>query len=329
MGDRLDLPFTGLVSFLRAPTCTNLAELDADIAVLGFPSDEGTGWLPGARLGPRRLRELSMRFAGGTPQRHGGFWDIDEGLRYLDYELDNRRIVDCGDVDVIYTRPDQSWDNATVMVRTILDRGAMPVVLGGDHGISYSIVRAFSERLTVVHFDAHVDYQPFVHGVVHSHGNPMRMITTLDHVERIIQVGVRSFRTHEEDAGDSIRDGNAIVTARALRRDGPDGLAALMPKDGAVYVSIDVDVLDPPIVPGTSAPEPSGLSYDDLRDALVAIARHAHVVGYDLVEVNPMIDNAAQLTSFIGVQLIVEFLARIVEHPTYRQRHPLRPGSGT
>lgn len=329
MNDRLDLPFTGLVSFLRAPTCTNLADLDADIAVLGFPSDEGTGWLPGARLGPRRLRELSMRFTGGTPQSHGGFWDIDEGHRYLDYELDNRRIVDCGDVDVIYTRPDQSWDNATAMVRTILERGAMPVVLGGDHGISYSIVRAFSERLTVVHFDAHVDYQPFVHGVIHSHGNPMRMITTLDHVDRIVQVGIRSFRTHEEDAGDSIRDGNDILTARDLRRRGPEGLAALLQEDSAVYISIDVDVLDPSIVPGTSAPEPSGLSYDELRDALIAIARRAHVVGFDLVEVNPMIDNAAQLTSFIGVQLIVEFLARIVEHPAYRQRHPLRPTSSS
>jgi agmatinase len=329
VSERLDLPFTGLVSFMRVPTCTNLAELDADIAMLGFPSDEGTGWLPGARLGPRRLRELSMRFAGGTPQSHRGFWDIDEGRRYLDYELDNQRIVDCGDVDVIYTRPDQSWDNATAMVRKILERGALPVVLGGDHGISYSIVRAFAEPLTVVHFDAHVDYQPFVHGVTHSHGNPMRMITTLDHVERIIQVGIRSFRTHEEDAGDSIRDGNAIVTARDLRRRGPEGLLDLLPADGAVYVSIDVDVLDPSIVPGTSAPEPSGLSYDELRDALIAIARRAHVIGFDLVEVNPMIDNAAQLTSFIGVQLIVEFLARIVEHPAYRKRHPLRPISGS
>jgi agmatinase len=325
MDDRLDLPFSGLVSFLRAPTCTDLDELDADIAVLGFPSDEGSGWLPGARLGPRRLRELSMRFTGGTPQSHRGFWDIDTGRRYLDHELDNRRIVDCGDVDVIYTRPDKSWDNATGMVRKILDRGAMPVVLGGDHGISYSIVRAFSERLTVVHFDAHVDYQPFVHGVVHSHGNPMRMITSLDHVDQILQVGIRSFRTHQEDASDSIRDGNSIVSARSLRQRGPTGLADLLPADGPVYVSIDVDVLDPSIVPGTSAPEPSGLSYDELRDSLVAIAERACVVGFDLVEVNPMIDNAAQLTSFVGVQLIVEFLARIVEHPGYRQRHPMQP----
>ena len=157
----------------------------------------------------------------------------------------------------------------------------------------------------------------------------MRMITTLDHVDSIIQVGIRSFRTHEEDAGDSIRDGNSIVTARDLRKHGTERLLDLLPKDGAVYVSIEVDVLDPSIVPGTSAPEPSGLSYDELRDALIAIARRTHVIGFDLVEVNPMIDNAAQLTSFIGVQLIVEFLARIVEHPAYRQRHPLRPALGS
>ncbi len=325
---RLDLPFTGLVSFLRTPACGDIARLDADVAVIGFPSDEGSGWLPGARLGPRRLRELSMRFTGGTPQRHSGFWDIDEQHRYLDYELDNGRIVDCGDVDVIYTRPDKSWDNATAMVGAILARGAMPIVLGGDHGITFSIVRAFSEQLTVVHFDAHVDYQPFVHGIIHSHGNPMRMVSTLDHVDRIIQVGIRSFRTREEDAGDSIHDGNSIITARELRRRGAEELTVLLPKDRPVYVSIDVDVLDPPIVPGTSAPEPSGLSYDELRDTLVAIARHAEVVGFDLVEVNPMIDNAAQVTSFVGAQLIVEFLGRIVEHPAYRRRHPKIDGHG-
>lgn len=322
MNDRLDLPFTGLVTFLRAPACTNLDELDADVALLGFPSDEGTGWLPGARLGPRRLRELSMRFTGGAPTGHAGFWDIDLGRRFLDYEVEHRRIVDCGDVDVIYTRPDETWDNATGTVRTILGRGAMPVVLGGDHAISFPIVRAFSEPLTVVHFDAHVDYQPFVHGVVHSHGNPMRMITSLEHVDRIVQVGIRSFRTHEEDAADSVRDGNQIITARDLRRQGPGGLASLLPEDRAVYVSIDVDVLDPSIAPGTSAPEPSGLLYDELRDALVAIAERCHVVGFDFVEVNPMLDSAAQLTSFLGVQLVVEFLGRIVEHPLHRARHP-------
>ncbi|HEY8870950.1 MAG TPA: arginase family protein [Candidatus Limnocylindrales bacterium] len=324
MTDRLDLPFTGLVSFLRAPTCENLDQLDADIGVLGFPSDEGVGWLPGARFGPRRLRELSLRFVGGAPQESPGFWDIDSGRRYLDYELGNRRIVDCGDVDVIYTRPDQSWDNATAMVRAILARGAMPLVLGGDHGISFAIARAFSEPMTVVHFDAHIDYQPFVHGVIHSHGNPMRMITTLDHVERIVQVGIRSFRTHQADVADSIHDGNTIITARDARRRGPAGVAEIVPRGSAVYVSIDIDVLDPSIVPGTSTPEPSGLSYDELRDTLGAIAERADVIGFDLVEVNPMIDTATQLTSFIAVQLIVEFLGRIVEQPAYRTRHPFR-----
>jgi agmatinase len=329
MTERLDLGFTGLVSFLRGPVCTNLDELDADIAILGFPSDEGVGWLPGARFGPRRLRELSLRFVGGAPQANAGFWDIDTGRRYLDHELANRRIVDCGDVDVIYTRPDASWDNATAMVRSILARGALPVVLGGDHGISYAIARAFSEPMTVVHFDAHIDYQPFVHGVIHSHGNPMRMITSLEHVERIIQVGIRSFRTHQDDVDDSIRDGNTVITARGARERGPAGLAALLPEGKPVYVSIDIDVLDPSIVPGTSTPEPSGLSYDELRDSLAAIAERADVVGFDLVEVNPMVDTPTQLTAFVGVQLIVEFLGRITEQPGYRARHPIGSGGSS
>jgi agmatinase len=324
VSDRLDLPFTGLVSFMRSPVCTNLDELDADIAVLGFPSDEGVGWLPGARFGPRKLRELSLRFAGGTPQDNPGFWDIDSGRRYLDYEMANRRIVDVGDVDVIYTRPDKSWDNATEMVRAVLARGAMPVVLGGDHGISFGIARAFSEPMSVVHFDAHIDYQPFVHGVVHSHGNPMRMITSLDTVDRIIQVGIRSFRTHQQDVLDSLGDGNTVITVRQSRELGPEGIANLLPKGRPVYVSIDIDSLDPSIMPGTTTPEPSGFTYDELRDNLAALARHADVVGFDLVEVNPMVDVATSLTAFNAVQIIVEFLGHITEQPAYRARHPRR-----
>lgn len=322
MESRLDLPFAGLVTFLRAPACSDLSTLDADIAVLGVPSDEGTGWLPGARLGPRRLREMSMRFAGGADQPHPGFWEIDEDRRYLDYELAEGRIVDCGDVDVIYTRLDTTWANTTAAVRTVLDRGALPVILGGDHGITAPVIHAYSEPLTVVHFDAHVDYQPFVHGVRHSHGNPMRVVNALPHVDKIIQVGVRSFRTHQDDVTDSRADGNHVLTVRNVRTNGANAVLDLLDPGRPVYISIDIDVLDLPLVPGTSAPEPSGLTYDELRDLLVAVAQNNEVIGLDLVEVNPMIDHTNQATSFLGVQLIVELLARAVEHPGYRRRHP-------
>jgi len=163
---RWDLPCTGFVSFLRSPTCSDLDRLDADIAVLGVPSDEGSPWKPGARFAPRKIRELSVQFAGrGTVDGQRGYYDIAEDRRYLDHERIHRRLVDCGDSDVIYTNVRKTFDNITRDVRRILDAGALPVVIGGDHAITYPVVRAYPERLNVVHFDAHMDYRPFVHGV--------------------------------------------------------------------------------------------------------------------------------------------------------------------
>jgi agmatinase len=275
-----------------------------------------------------------MRFSSGlnvtSEEERGkaGFYDIDANRRFLDYEVSSRRIVDCGDVDVIYTRPDTSWDNATGMVSKVLKSGALPIVLGGDHGISYPIARAFDEDITVVHFDAHIDYQPFVHGVIHSHGNPMRMVASLPHVKNVVQVGIRSFRSHQQDIADSLGDGNIVLSVAQMRSRGASALTELLPKDRPVYVSIDVDVLDMTLVPGTSAPEPSGFNYDELRSLLFTVAEHSEVVGFDLVEVNPMLDIPSQATSFLGVQTVVEFLSRIVEHPGYRRRHPMIDAEG-
>jgi agmatinase len=322
--NRLNLPFGGFVTFIRSPLCTDLRALDADIAVIGFPYDEGLGWIPGQRFGPRALREISMVLGGtsGASEGKHGYWDIDTGNRVLDYELAQGRIVDCGDIDVIYTRPDDSWDNATRDVSTILEAGALPVVLGGCHGITFPIVRAFRDDLYVVHFDAHIDYQPFVHGVIHAAGNPMRMVATLPNVKKIVQVGIRAFRTHEGDVSDSRADGNVILPTAEIRRAGPQVMLDQVPAGAQVYASIDIDVLDMPLVPGTSAAEPDGFAYRELRDLLVALATHAEIIGFDLVEVNPMIDLPSKATAFLGAQLIVEFLGRCVQHPQYLRRHP-------
>jgi agmatinase len=321
MAKRLDLPFTGIATFFRSRICTDLTELDADVAVLGIPNDEGSWWLPGERFAPRKLREMSLRFVGG-PADVAGFWDIDEDRRYLDYELGSGRIIDAGDVDVITTRPDATWDNVTHDVEAILAAGALPIVLGGDHSNSFPVVRAYKEAITVVHFDAHMDYQPFIHGVRHSWGNPMRLVTSLDHVDRVIQVGIRSFRTQQQDFHDSINDGNQVITASRVRSAGPDAVLDLLQENASVYVSIDMDVLDLPMVPGVAAPEPDGLSYGELKGLLVGIARKGHVVGFDVVEVNPLLDTPTSQTAFLAVQVIAEFLGRVVEHPLHRARHP-------
>jgi agmatinase len=322
---RWDLPYTGPVSFLRSPTCTDLDALDADIAILGAPSDEGSPWKPGARFAPRKIRELSLQFAGrGTVDGQRGFYDIGTDRRYLDHERINRRIVDCGDSDIVYTNVRRTFDNITRDVGKILKAGALPIVIGGDHAITYPVVRAYTHRLHVVHFDAHMDYRPFVHGVQWANGNPIRNVSKLATVGSIVQVGIRSLRTRQADVVDSRARGNDILTVPEYRRRGAAGMLDRIPRDEPVYVSIDIDVLDLPLVPGCASAEVNGLSYDELRDALFAIARHAEVVGFDLVEVNPMLDVASENTSLISAQLIMEFLARLVEHPGYRKRHPGR-----
>src|SRR5882724_12212894 len=155
---RLDRPFVGIPSFLRSAICTDLDELDAAIAVMGVPFDEGSPYLAGSRMGPRALREHSLRFVSGA----GGFYNPETRKQYLDAELTQNLIVDAGDADVAPTNVERTFANVTEMARSLLDRGALLVALGGDHSVTYPLVRAFSENLHVVHFDAHSDYAPFI-----------------------------------------------------------------------------------------------------------------------------------------------------------------------
>src|SRR5215471_14741488 len=314
---RLNLPFSGIATFLRAPVCSDLTRLDADIAILGIPFDEGTTWMPGSRLAPRRIREMAMRFA--SQGASAGYYDLDEGKRYLQHELRDGRLVDCGDVDVLYTNPEGTFANATRAVGEILAHGALPVVLGGDHAVSFPAVRAFSVPLQVIHFDAHIDYSPFVHGVHLANTQPMRNVAALDHVTRIVQVGIRSLRNAENDIADSRSDGNEVLTVARCRRLGPDGLAELV-GSGPTYVSIDIDVLDMPLVPGCSSAEIGGFSYSELRELLFTLAKGTQVLGFDLVEVNPLVDVGSDNTSLLAAQLIIEFLGRIADSPHYRRR---------
>jgi agmatinase len=311
--DRLNLPFTGLVSFMRVPTCTDLSRIEADIAILGAPTDEGSPWKPGARFAPRKIRELSVKYAGYGPiQSQLGYYDIDENRRFLEYEREYSRIVDCGDSDIIYTNVRRTFDNITRDVRAILDAGVFPVVIGGDHAITYPVVRAYQERLNVVHFDAHMDYRPFVHGVQWANGNPIRSVSKLKTCHHIIQVGIRSLRTRQADVEDSRARGNDIVTIPEFRRRGPESIVDRLPRNEPVYVSIDVDVLDLPLVPGCASSEVNGLTYDELSDP---VRDRQGAGGHRLRPSESTRCSWRPTTSRLGPDH--QFLGRIVEHPDY------------
>lgn len=310
---RLDLPFTGIPTFLRRRLAPDLSALDAEIAILGVPSDEGSPWKPGSRFGPRAIREQSVRFAGdGT-----GVFDVDEGRRFLTRQMSEDRIADCGDVDVVYTNREETFARVTRDVRQMLDRGAIPVILGGDHGITYPVVRAWEQPLAVVQFDAHLDFKRPPAEYRYSNGTPFYLISELPHVERIVQIGIRSLRSRQEDFEAAVRHGNVVRTVRQFREQGIAEVLSQLSPERDVYVSVDIDVLDLPLVPGCASGEPGGLTFEELREALFAVARHARVVGFDVVEINPLLDVPSGSTALLGAQLAIELMGRVVEHPAY------------
>lgn len=318
---RVNRPYVGIPSFLRAPICNDVGELDAAIAVFGVPFDEGSPFFPGSRMAPRTLREHSLRFCGGGH----GYYDPRTRSEYLAEEMRHNLIADVGDVDVHPTNVERTFENITALTAAVLERGALPIALGGDHSITDSILRAFDEKLHVVHFDAHTDFAPFEHDMQHTNGHAFRHVAALPTTLSLTQVGIRSLRHAPAQIEDVIDSGNRVVPINAFRELGPNGVAELLPRDARVYVSIDVDVLDMSLTPGCVSAEPDGMSYADLRDTLKAIAERTDVAGFDFVEVNPLLDVRTGVTSYLGALTVVEFLGQICAQPRWAARRLARP----
>jgi agmatinase len=222
------------------------------------------------------------------------------------------RLVDVGDVDILPTNVVDTFHNITSMTRSLLDRGALPAIIGGDHAITFPIVRAYSEPLHVVHFDAHLDYAPFIHGLEYTNGHAFRHITHMPTVKSLTQVGIRGLRNTQGMMEDSLRDGNRVVTMEEFRDVTWRSIVEGVPKGARCYVSI-IDALDMSIVPGCVSAEPDGMSYRMLRDVLFGLAEHTEIVGFDLVEVNPQLDVATNVTSYLAAHTMLEFLGRICD----------------
>ena len=167
---RLNLPFVGISTFGKYQYIEDWDSIDADVAILGAPYDFGSQYRPGARFGPRAIRDASTLFSFG----HAGAYDYEDDVTYLSES--STKIVDLGDADITHTDTNQSHKNIEFGVRKILSNGAIPVVFGGDHSINIPCINAFSEQepIHIIQFDAHLDFVDVRHGVRFGHGNPMR-----------------------------------------------------------------------------------------------------------------------------------------------------------
>tara|TARA_R110002126_G_scaffold162195_4_gene310160 strand:+ start:42 stop:995 length:954 start_codon:yes stop_codon:yes gene_type:complete len=307
---RLNLPFVGISTFGKNRYIENWDNIEADVAVLGAPYDFGTQWRAGARFGPRAIREASTLFSFG----HGGAYDHEDDVTYL--PADKVTIVDIGDADIIHTDTMQSHKNIEYGVRKILDAGALPVVLGGDHSINIPCINAFSDQEPVhlVQIDAHLDFVDERHGVKYGHGNPMRRAAEKDYVSGLSQIGIRNVSSTAKEGYEDARSmGSDILSVRGFRKLGVEGVLARIPKGVRYYVTIDIDGFDPSIAPGTGTPSHGGFLYYEVLELLDGLAKQGTIVGMDLVEVAPDYDHTGS-TAVLAAQILMNTIGRIMHY---------------
>lgn len=316
------LPPTG--TFFGAPACEDLDNLTADVALLGIPYDQGVSIRnpTGQRFAPKAIRDQrqGIYLYGGAEQPFGaafqegaqGWFDIDTGK----WHLKGVTMADCGDVNCLPPNgSSRNFDRMTEVMRRIVDRGALPVVVGGEHTITFPLVRALSryDPLDIVHFDSHIDFWDSVGGVKICNADPIRRCSELPFVHNITQIGLRGWRMDKwgKEAYDAaLAYGNNIITAERFRRMGVSRVVESIPQAKNIYVTIDIDVFDPAVAPAVAGQEPGGLSYLDVKQTLVGISTRGKVVGFDMVCFIPARDPSGT-TGRVVINLLLDFLAAI------------------
>ena len=312
---RLDLPFVGISTFGKRPYVSDWTKIDADVAVLGAPYDFGTQFRAGARFGPRAVREASTLFSFG----HGGAYDHEDDATYLG---SNVRIVDLGDADIVHTDTTKSHENIKTGVNAMLDAGAFPVIIGGDHSINIPCIDAFEGRgeIHILQIDAHLDFVDERHGVRNGHGNPMRRAAEKPYVTGLTQVGIRNVSsTAKEGYEDARKMGSDIISVRQMRDLGAQGVIDRIPAKARVYVTLDIDGFCPSIAPGTGTPSHGGFLYYEVLEMLQAVAKRHEIVGIDLVEVAPDYDHTGG-TAILAAQILLNFLGFVFHERSQQKR---------
>jgi agmatinase len=329
--DDFDLPaYVGRTSFQKLPELSDDAALRArhpDVAIVGAPLDEGVSHRPGARFGPRAIRAATYHA--------GSLNSLQLGIQPFEW-LD---VVDAGDAPIIPASLERGHAVIRRKVLEVARSGAIPIVLGGDHSITFPSASAVAEvvaprRLGIVHFDAHADTANSSWGVLASHGTPMRRLIDSGAVagRNFVQVGLRGYwpppetlewmRQHElrvhfmteiEERGAEAVVADAI--AEAL--DGPE----------LIYLSVDIDVLDPGMAPGTGTPEPGGMLTRELLRAIRQIVGAVELAGMDVVEVAPAYD-VSEITAAAAHRCVMEAISALAARRRDRGGTP-RPSGRT
>ncbi|MCM3035206.1 agmatinase [Bacillus pumilus] len=271
---RFDEAYSGKVFIGSHPTWE-----DAKVILYGMPMDWTVSYRPGSRFGPNRIREVSI--------------GLEEYSPYLDRELHEVPFFDAGDIPLPFGNAQKSLDLIEEYVDSILEKGKFPLGMGGEHLVSWPVFRAMHKKypdLAIIHMDAHTDLREEYEGEPLSHSTPIRKVAGLIGPENVFSFGIRSGMKEEfewaKEAGMHISKFEVL-----------EPLKKVLPKlkGRPVYVTIDIDVLDPAHAPGTGTVDAGGITSKELLASIHAIAgSDVQVVGADLVEVAPVYDHSDQ-----------------------------------
>ncbi|MGH9017813.1 MAG: agmatinase, partial [Acidimicrobiales bacterium] len=282
----------------------------AGAVVIGAPFDGGTSHRAGCRFGPQAIRFTDyLPHDGHRPHLALGVDPLTE-----------LGVVDVGDLDMPPGDTERSLARLEVAVETVARAGAVPIILGGDHSIAFPDVTGVARhvgwgRLSIIHFDAHADTGDTEHGTLIGHGTPMRRLIESGAArgDRFLQLGLRGYWPDPDTLAWMAHQGMRSyemteITARGLDACLTEASATALDDCDAVFLSIDVDVVDPGAAPGTGTPEPGGLSARTLLDAVRRLTMELPVAGVDVVEVAPPYDHA-EITAYLANRIVLEALS--------------------
>jgi len=295
--------FAGPATFARLPSLDAVG--GADVAVVGAPFDAGVSYRPGARFGPAHIRQSSRLLRPYNPAQ-----DVSPFAA--------QQVADAGD---IAANPFDIQDAIRAIeagADQLLDRADRLLTLGGDHTIALPLLRSVNKRhgpVAVLHFDAHLDTWDTYFGEPYTHGTPFRRASEEGLIDslRSLHVGIRGPLYAAGDLADTEELGYGVIPCTDYDRLGLDGVVTAMRErlgTGPVYVSVDIDVVDPGMAPGTGTPEPGGMLARELLRAVRQIVSQVDLVGMDVVEVSPPYDDA-EITALLAHRVVMEAITTL------------------
>jgi agmatinase len=295
--------FCGPRTFMRLPFVEQIDE-HMDFIITGIPFDSGQSFRTGARFGPEAIRDFSILLRPYNPEQEINIFDYVSG-------------VDYGDIPVVPGYIAETYEKIEEGLTPVVERGIIPIVLGGDHSITLGELRAIAKKhgpVALLQFDAHSDTWDSYFGKKYNHGTVIRRAIEegLLDVSRSIQIGMRGGLYGVEDLQDARNLGLEVYTTNQYKRAGVEKMLEAIHKrvgTGPVFLSLDIDFLDPIYAPGTGTPEVSGASIDDAL-AFVRGLAGIDFVGFDLVEVLPAYDHG-QITAAAAANIVYEFVTLV------------------